>query len=88
MKLKKEMTVYFYNHINETIEKGTLLSTKDQSGYDEHSTLLVQGRFSKDRVLEDWVFDSERKAKLFLKKKIRRKMDDHRNEIKRLRNML
>jgi hypothetical protein len=84
--------VWYIDHISMELVEGTLVSPENQSRYDEHPTLLVKvqkyGVSMNERILEDWVFSSEAKAKQGLKEFIQQKLKELKTQERQLRQKL
>ncbi len=90
--MKPGQKVWYIDHFDVELVEGRLVSTENQSGRDEHPSLSVKVRkygFSmNERILEDWVFSSEAKAKQGLKEFIQRKLKELKTQERQLKQKL
>ncbi len=90
--MKPGQKVWYIDHFDVELVEGRLVSTENQSGRDEHPTLLVEmWKYSipmKEIILEDWIFSSKTKAKQGLKEFIQRKLKDLKTQEKQLKQKL
>lgn len=86
--MKKNQKVWYINNTWDTLEEGILISTKNKSGYDEHPTLSIRGKYGISRILKDWIFSTEAKGKNGLEKKIQQDIQRIKAEIVSLERKL
>jgi len=90
--LQAGQKVWFIDHHQNKLREGILVSTDNQSEFDEHPTLSIDeerdGMKWPQRVLADWVFTSEGNGKIGLKRKINQDIRRKQEEIKQLRHCI
>lgn len=74
--MKRGQKIYFYDNTTDKIEEGVLISTEDQSNYDELPALLVKSqRKHTMRILRDWAFSTKSEAESYLVERLKRKSE-------------
>lgn len=86
--MKKGQKVWYIDHTYNELKIGTLVSTENASDREEEPSLSVKGKYGTHRILEGWVFGTEKTGKTGMKRKIRQDIDIKRCEISRLKQKL
>jgi len=82
------VSIWYIDHVRNELKPGVLVTTENQSGRDEQPSLLVLGKHGNSRVLEEWVFTSEKEAQAGLKQYICQKIKYKQEELRALKAKL
>lgn len=90
--MKKGQKIWYIDNLTNSLETGILYSVENQSHFDEHVTLLVRldkynGR-ALNRIIEEWVFTTEKKGQAGLRRKIKQDIRCKKEKIAYLKSKL
>jgi len=88
MKLKKGQQIWYLSYWNRTISKGVLKDLNNVSDFGDLQSLYVEGEHGRVRVLSNWIFGTEKKAKIYLKKIILQDIEKKEREIEYLKRRI